>query len=240
MADSSLRRPAGLRASQPWWDQLGALLEPDQENDNDNQSEYSQAPTDHMEGIEYHSPIPGPAFPRQTHSSPLRRRRSPPRPVANATPASTSASAPHHEPSGGTATSSTHINDLSTCPKCGSVLGPDPGSAEAHLRGCFGDEAIMEACPVCALSIGALSERDKEAHVAECCRVGVGGAVSGVGVQDHAGEWREGAVLARCSVCSWSSADLIPPHCYIVFICSDRSVPKDEATGEPLEVSGAH
>ncbi|GAA6063409.1 hypothetical protein JCM10212_005476 [Sporobolomyces blumeae] len=129
--------------------------------------------------------------------------------------------------------------DLTTCPRCSLPLGPlTQLESESHLRTCLDGSTggHMEMCPVCDVSLDAFEAKDKEKHVDECCRglAGEGPGQSrppGGGEFDGSGGGEGGG--ARAS----RKSDVKRKREHFIFECDEKSVPKDDKTGEPLECS---
>ncbi|GAA5838770.1 hypothetical protein JCM11251_006733 [Rhodosporidiobolus azoricus] len=118
-------------------------------------------------------------------------------------------------------------DELSSCPVCSTSLSAlSPSASEAHLRTCLdsssGGGATVVECPVCGLDMSGAdgsvwTERRKERHVGECCE---GAVTGGVEISEGGGrkEVRRGGVRDHA-----------------LFPATERTVPKDSATGEALE-----
>ncbi|GAA5902936.1 uncharacterized protein JCM6883_007286 [Sporobolomyces salmoneus] len=143
---------------------------------------------------------------------PLPRARTPPPPVVAPAPV-----APPPQQ---------HDDDaLTSCPKCQfPLLSLTPLESEQHLRDCFdsggGQGAHLEECPVCETKLtGEGWTREKgEKHVDECCRGLTAAGGGGTGGGTTMGEKR-------------GRRD------HVVFVCDEKSIPKDDKTGTALECS---
>ncbi|GAA5981004.1 hypothetical protein JCM5350_000007 [Sporobolomyces pararoseus] len=118
---------------------------------------------------------------------------------------------------------------LSSCPKCQiSLLMLTPSGSETHLRQCLdsgeggvAQGAHLESCPVCDQSLvgPGWTKQLGEKHVDDCCK-GLGAGGGGTTGVNGAGGGRDVGRGKRD---------------HVVFICDEKSVPKDDKTGEPLE-----
>ncbi|GAA5960598.1 hypothetical protein JCM3765_005871 [Sporobolomyces pararoseus] len=119
---------------------------------------------------------------------------------------------------------------LSSCPKCQfPLLTLNPSESETHLRQCLdsgeggvAQGAHLESCPVCDQSLvgPGWTKELGEKHVDDCCKgLGAGGGGT-TGVSGPGGGGREVGRGKRD---------------HVVFICDEKSVPKDDKSGEPLE-----
>ncbi|GAA5937538.1 uncharacterized protein JCM15063_002045 [Sporobolomyces koalae] len=110
-------------------------------------------------------------------------------------------------------------DELDACPKCSlGFRGMSSIDSEAHMRMCLdeGGGIYMERCPVCdrSLSDPGWDRQRAEKHVDDCCKALTGG---GTAVSGERKSRRE----------------------HVIFECDDRSVPKDNHTGQALEVRHA-
>lgn len=121
---------------------------------------------------------------------------------------------------------------LAECPKCSFPLSAVPSAdAESHLRACLDSEgASLAACPVCEASLSGMeSAAERERHVDACCR-GLG-TTTAAGADESTGPGAR-AVLAGAR---GSGEAKRQKREHVVFVSDEKTIPKDEKTGEPLE-----
>ncbi|KAG0654931.1 hypothetical protein C6P46_001326 [Rhodotorula mucilaginosa] len=126
---------------------------------------------------------------------------------------------------------------LAECPKCSFPLSAVPAAdAESHLRACLDSEgASLAECPVCEASLSGMeSAAERERHVDACCR-GLGGTTTAVGglAGDESAGLGGRAALAAARGSGGETKRQKREH--VVFVSDEKTIPKDEKTGEPLE-----
>ncbi|GAA5971492.1 hypothetical protein JCM8115_002781 [Rhodotorula mucilaginosa] len=183
-------------------------------------------------------PAPPPP-PAAAHPAPANANANvPPDPNANADPNANDNQGPNHAAA---VAAQVDADDdeppLAECPKCSFPLSAVPAAdAESHLRACLDSEgASLAECPVCEASLSGMeSAAERERHVDACCR-GLGGTTTAVGglAGDESAGLGGRAALAAARGSGGETKRQKREH--VVFVSDEKTIPKDEKTGEPLE-----
>ncbi|GAA5886786.1 hypothetical protein JCM6882_005889 [Rhodosporidiobolus microsporus] len=171
-------------------------------------------------------PLAGPAYPNPLlphHAPYLPAAAAAPVPAPDPAPAQPALAAPHHPPApvGGHAAAA-------------AGAGAGAGAGAAGGEGDYDD--ALDSCPVCSAPLHALSPSASESHLRACLDSSTGGASGAAG-----------ATLVECPVCGLdmtSGAEWEGPGAdarreahvgECLFVATEKTVPKDAATGEALE-----